>query len=220
MRRTTGVEVVLAANAVLSDEEQEEAFEHLAKARLARRAEDEGETARRLRSLRLVASRLGSPLTIESYRSEWRRLKESGKEISSPNSLIDHFGSWRQAREALELAESSSARQIEARFAKRRLDKIWRYTEETLSSTIAACVRALGHVPQVAEFEHWRRRELEIARAKGDDALHLPSAGPYRRRYGSWEKALLALGYTPDQVVERLDRSKGAQATGAGLKQA
>lgn len=62
-------------------------------------------------------------------------------------------------------------------------------------------------MPQVAEFEHWRHRELELARAQGDDALHLPSAGPYRRRYGSWEQALLKLGYTSDEVAERLERT-------------
>lgn len=33
-----------------------------------------------------------------------------------------------------------------------------------------------------------------------------PSAGPYRRRYGSWQQALLHFGYTPDQVAERLER--------------
>jgi hypothetical protein len=68
------------------------------------------------------------------------------------------------------------------------------------------CHDSIGHVPQLAEFEHWRERELELARAKGNDALHLPSDGPYRRRYGSWEKALLALGFTPDEVAERLER--------------
>ncbi len=32
----------------------------------------------------------------------------------------------------------------------------------------------------------------------------LPSASPYRRRFGTWEAALLAFGVTPEQVAERL----------------
>lgn len=34
----------------------------------------------------------------------------------------------------------------------------------------------------------------------------LPSPGPYRRRWKSWEAALLHFGYTPDQVAERLEQ--------------
>lgn len=190
----------------------------LTEGRLEQVAGQADRTAAHLLALRRVANASGSAPTVAVYRDYWHKSRGDDEALPSVSALIKHFGSWRQAREALELSKTSSARQIEARFARRRLGKIWRYTEETLQRTLAACVRDVGHVPQVAEFEHWRRRELEVARAKGDDALHLPSSGPYRRRYGSWEKALLALGYTPDQVVERLDRSKGAHATGAGLK--
>lgn len=62
-------------------------------------------------------------------------------------------------------------------------------------------------MPQVAEFDWWRQRELELALAQGDDAKHLPSATPYRRRYETWEQALLHFGYTSDEVAERLDRA-------------
>jgi hypothetical protein len=58
----------------------------------------------------------------------------------------------------------------------------------------------------VAEFEWWRDREFELARAEGNDALHIPSPTPYRRRWGTWEAALLHFGYTPDQVAERLEQ--------------
>ena len=37
--------------------------------------------------------------------------------------------------------------------------------------------------------------------------LHLPSASPYRKRWGDWEAALLHFGYTPEQVAERLGAS-------------
>lgn len=58
----------------------------------------------------------------------------------------------------------------------------------------------------MAEFEWWRDHELELARAEGNDALHLPSPNPYRRRWGSWEAALLYFGDTPDRVAERLEQ--------------
>jgi hypothetical protein len=58
----------------------------------------------------------------------------------------------------------------------------------------------------VAEFEWWRERELELARAQGDDALHLPSPTPYRKRWETWEGALLHFGYTADEIAERLEQ--------------
>ena len=96
---------------------------------------------------------------------------------------------------------------VEQHVAARRLDKVWRYTEPTLRQAVVDCVAAIGRVPQVAEFEHWRRGALELRRAAGDDAAHIPSPTPYRRRYGTWEKALLKFGYTPDEVAERLEQA-------------
>jgi len=55
----------------------------------------------------------------------------------------------------------------------------------------------------VPEFEHWRERELELARAEGNDTLQLPSATPYRRRWKTWEGALLHFGYTPEEAAQR-----------------
>lgn len=56
----------------------------------------------------------------------------------------------------------------------------------------------------VAEFDWLRQRELELAAAEGNDALHLPSAMPYRKRWGSWGKALLHFGYDPKLCGTRL----------------
>jgi hypothetical protein len=98
-------------------------------------------------------------------------------------------------------------RSIEARFAKRRLGKVWRYTEKTLGEVLRRAMSDTGRICQLAEFEHWRQRDLELARAPGEE-LHLPSAGPYGRRYGgTWKKALLHFGFTPDEVAERLEPS-------------
>ncbi len=61
-----------------------------------------------------------------------------------------------------------------------------------------------GLPPSVAEFEWWRERELRLAEATGED-LNLPSSSPYRRRWGTWEEALLAFGFTADEVALRLE---------------
>lgn len=203
---TSGPQLLLVLYRTLSSEEQEEAFDLLTDARVEQLAGEENQTARLLQSLQLVAAGVGGEPTVDEYRETVRALRGEGVEIEPLSRVIKHFGSWRRAKEALALSETETARQIEARFHSRRLDKIWRYTEQSLGETLRRCVENLGHVPQVAEFEWWRQRELELARALGNDALHLPSNGPYRRRYGSWEKALLHFGFTPDQVAERLER--------------
>jgi hypothetical protein len=98
-------------------------------------------------------------------------------ELVPVSQVIRHYGSWEMAKEAPRLSGASSARAIDARFRRRRLGKIWHYTEEMLRKTLAACVAHYGYVPQVAEFAWWR-----VA------SLSLPG------------------GYAPDHVAERLER--------------
>jgi Homing endonuclease associated repeat len=207
MAATPATDLLLVSFHALSVEEQEEAFERISQARLERLAGEESESARFLRSLLRISEHLGHPenLTSTAYRKAWRELRGGGEEVENLHSVIRHYGSWRRAREALELSKANSARKIEARFDKRRLDKIWCYTEETLKEVVARCVKALGHVPRLAEYEHWRNREIELAEARGDDAFHLPSSSPFRRLWGSWGKALLALGYSPSEIARRLE---------------
>jgi hypothetical protein len=64
----------------------------------------------------------------------------------------------------------------------------------------------------VAEFEWWRDRELELARAQGNDALHLPTASRYRKRWKNWEGALLHFGHTQDEIDRRLEPLAGRAA--------
>jgi hypothetical protein len=203
---TTGVDVLVASFRALDEAEQEEAFERVRQLRLERLAGDDSEAAQHLRSLQRVADHLGELPTSTTYREARQELVADGEEIAEINILIRFFGTWRAALEFLELTRDDSVAKVEARFAKRKLGKIWRYTDQTLSEVLHRAISEIGHACQLAEFEHWRHRELEKARAKGEE-LHLPSGGPYRRRYGgTWEKALLHFGYTPDEVAERLER--------------
>lgn len=206
MAATTGPDLLLIGFESLSEEEQEEAFERIAELRAGRLAGEESEMARFVRSLRRVAEEVGDVPSVDDYRHIAPELRAAGEDIEPFSRLYRYFGSWRRAREALTLSETTTARKIEARFRARRVGKVWRYTDDTLRETVGRCVDYYGRVPMVSEFEWWRDRELELARAEGNDALHLPSPTPYRRRYGSWEQALLRFGYTTEQLAERLER--------------
>jgi len=205
---TSPVDLIAIAFAAMTDAEQDAALARLGEIVLRRDANAGSESERIIGSLARVAEALGRAPTPDDYKRVRTALADDGVELEPLSRVIRHFGSWRMAKEALQLSDVTTARRIDARFASRRLGKIWRYTEETLRDVMARAVAEIGHPPLVAEFEFWRERQLELARARGEDSLHLPSANPYRRRWGTWEAALLHFGYTPDQVAERLERSQ------------
>jgi Homing endonuclease associated repeat len=202
----SAVQLIGIGFAALSEFEQEAAFAELAEFRLRRMASRATRAESIVSSLAQAALLAGGEPTVADYKAARLHLAHQGLELVPVSQVIRHYGSWEAAKEALRLSGASTAGAIDARFRRRRLGKIWRYTEATLGETLARCVADYGHVPQVAEFDWWRQRELDLARRRGDDASHLPSATPYRRRYGTWEAALLHFGYTPDQVAERLER--------------
>jgi len=208
MTKTGANEIIVIAFRALSPDEQDLVAREINELVARRRRQAESKTEIALDSMGRVRAFLDETPTVDGYRQAWRQLRSRGEDVLSVNQIISQFGSWRQAKEALELSATNSPAQLESRLANRRLDKIWRYTEKTLRQSLARCVDELGDVPQVAEYQHWRRARLSLAEKKGDAMLHLPSASPFRRRYGSWERALLALGYRPDQVAERLERQR------------
>ena len=173
---TSAVELLAVAFAALATAEQDEALSRLSELRFRHEASEESETARMVRALRRVADLLGEVPATATYEQ------------------------WRPA-ETSEESETTTARRSEGRFRSGRLGKVWRYTDETLNEALACCSAYYGRVPQVAEYERWRQRELELAQAEGHHAPHLPSSSPYRRRWGSWERALVALGCTPAAIA-------------------
>jgi hypothetical protein len=203
-KRTPAADVVAAAYTALAPEEREEAFVKINDLRLRALAGNGDEVAYYVSSLVRVADVADGELTPDIYRRARRVLLQEGEDVAEFNTIVRFFGSWRQAKEALELAEVNTPRKIEARFRGRLVGKVHRYREQTLREAIARCARDLGHVPLVIEFEHWRQRELELAKARGEE-LWLPSDSPYRRRWGSWEEALLHCGFTPEAIAERLE---------------
>jgi hypothetical protein len=198
-------ELVAVAFAALAPEEQEQAFARITDVRLTRLAGGEGETAEIIRSLRRVADCAGGELTPNVYRQLRRDLVASGEEIADFNAVSRHFGSWRKAKEALGLAEVTTPRKIEARFRSRLLGKPHHFREAELEQAMRRCTDDVGRVPLLAEYDKWRQRELELAHARGDSAHQVPSPSAFRRRFGSWEKTLLAFGYSPAEVYVRLE---------------
>lgn|GEM_PF-1159134 len=217
---TSAVEALVAASRSLTEDEQDELCERLGDLRLRRRASADDELASFVKSIKRAADHQGcqpAELTVDHYRDA----KRGGLDIEPLNRLLKRFGSWRQAREAVELAENQTLRAVEARLAKRQAkSKIWRYSTETLKTFFAEAVEHYGRVPMSSELDDYRERRLEIARAQGNDSLHLPQAGAYRRRWGSYEAACLGMGYTPDQVAERLEQGAGESSSGPGLGEA
>lgn len=200
---TTAADVLLVLFQHLTRDEQDDVYERLTDHRARVASGEQSITGQMITSMRRVAEHVGDELSPDLYRAAYRELRDAGEDVEEFSRVVRHFGSWRRAKEALALSETTTVRKIEARFRFRRVGKVWRYTEQTLRETLADCVEHYGRPPMVAEFEWWRQRELELAAAQGNDAMHLPSPTPYRRQWGCWEDALRHFGYTPEQTELR-----------------
>ena len=206
---TTGSEALLVLYAALSPEEQEEAYAHLRARRLDDQGDAEREMEKYVRSLRRVAEAVGHTPGVTEYKEVSQVLIAEGEEMEPFSRLYRYFGkSWARAQEALELSGETTTKAIEARFAHRRLGKPVRYSEDALREALAHAVEHFGRPPNTAEYHWWRERQLELARAKGETHPHLPTDGPYRDRWKSWEAALLHFGYTPNEIAHRLARKE------------
>jgi hypothetical protein len=205
MAEPSAADAIAIVFAALSGEEQERVLARLNEL-TGRRGGSETQMVRSLRSLQLVRDYVGHSPTVEEYKLAAVELRDAGHDIEPFTRLYKFFGySWPRAREALALSGETTATHIEARFQSRKVGQVWKYSEDTLRETLTRCVAHYGRVPVLTEYEYWREQQLQAARAAGTEA-HLPSLGPYCRRWGTWEGALLHFGYTPEQVAERLER--------------
>lgn len=202
-QRTTAVDLLVSAFTVLSEEEQQLVLKACQAKWLETTENGNSEASLVFKSLRRAVEELGEFPGVEQYRD----LRKSLGEEILPFSRVFRFfnGSWHQARESMDLLEVTTERRIQSRFESRELGKIWKYTDETLRECLLKAGKAIGRAPQVSEYMWWREQQRELAKAKGE-TLHLPSASPYRNRFGSWEGALLHYGYTQDEINLRLER--------------
>ena len=203
----TAADALVMLFSALPEDAQDDAYERIGELRLRRLAGDESAMAVAIRSMRTVAEYVGHAPSVDEYKQASQELIADDVDVLTFARIYAHFGhSWPRAKEALALSETTTTKRIEARFRYRKVGKVWRFTEPALREALAACVEHYGgRCPSVAEFDWWRDRQFELAAASGEE-LHLPSPSPYRRRWKTWENALLHFGYTPDQVAERLQR--------------
>ncbi len=207
MSPTSGADALVVLYEALPPDEKDAAYARIYEARLRAGKVAETELARHVRSLRRVADALGHEPGVDEYRHVSRVLIAEGEDLEPFARLYRFFGSsWPRAREALQLSEGASTEHVEARFRNRKLGKVTRYTEDVLRETLARATAHYRRPPSVDEFGWWRERQLELARAEGEDRPHLPSDSPYRLRWKTWEGALLHFGYTPEQVALRLEQ--------------
>ncbi|MBN8868738.1 MAG: hypothetical protein J0H66_02545 [Solirubrobacterales bacterium] len=202
--RTSGVDLLVSAFVTLNEVEQQAALAACQAKWLESCEAGNSEASLVFASLRRSVEECGEFPGVEQYRDLRKSL---GEEILPFSRVLRFFnGSWHQAREAMDLLEVTTERRIQSRFESRQLGKIWKYTDETLRHCILEAGNAIGRAPQVSEYLWWREERRELAKAKGE-TLFLPTATPYRNRFGSWEGALLHYGYTQEEIDKRLERT-------------
>jgi hypothetical protein len=203
---TSAPDILVIMFAALDEAEQQEVAERIATIRAINAVGVETASAPFLRSLRRVTEFIGHEPTVDEYKDACAALREQGEDIKGFSAVVRHFTTWRRAKEAMDLSKTTSVRNVDARFRHRRVNKIWRFSEETLRETMARVVEYYGSIPTIQEYDAWRQRELRLAAAEGNDAMQVPSTRPYRERYRGWEKALLHFGYPADEIAKRLER--------------
>ena len=196
---------MLAAYRALPPEEQESLFAKIRQLRLEQLAVADSDAARYLASLVKVAGHLGATPTSENYKQAHAELTAAGEEVLHLSSVIRYYGSWRLAKEALELAGYYRPRMIDARFRRRRTRRPRHTREDELRDALQACAADLGRAPLVREYEDWCEEQRDLARSRGEE-LWLPSVATFRRRHKTWEKALLHYGLDLRSVYARLEQ--------------
>ena len=204
---SAAVSAVLAAYNTLSPEDRDRFFDEIRQLRLESLAACDPDAARYLASLMKVGEHLGAMPTSESYKQAHSELLAADEEVLHVSSIIRYYGSWRMAKEALELSGYYNARQVEARFRRRRTRQPRYAREDELRAALHSCVADLGRAPLIREYEDWCDHQRDQARARGEE-LWLPSVSTFRRRHKTWEKALLHYGIDLRSVYARLEQPR------------
>ncbi len=153
-------------------------------------------------ALRRCVAAVGRVPLLSEY-DAWRekelallRLRGEIAHVPSTASFRRRHRSWPKTLEAHGFSTEEVYTRLEPR-AGRQLARVDRYTDATLDEAFARCVRALdGRVPLVADYVAWRSVERHAGTL-------VPSDGPFRMRFGSWEKALAHYGFSEAAISAR-----------------
>jgi Homing endonuclease associated repeat len=204
MSTLSAVDLLCHGFAALSDDEQEEALVRLRDIELTRLASAETESAAYLRALRRVADLNAGELSPDLYKRTRAVLQCEGEELPPLSAVIRYYTSWALAKRAAGLAELTTADVVELRFRRQLVGLNPHYQEEELAAALKRCSEAVGRAPLVSEYETWRRKELTLQRTRGNHP-RVPCPESFRRRFGTWEKALWAHGFTAADLQWRLE---------------
>jgi len=201
---TSAVDILCVAFAALPEATQDEALVRLRDIQLTRLAAAEDETAVFLRGLRRVAELNGGELSPDLYKRTRASLLVDGDELPPLSAVIGHYTTWAMAKEAAGLSELTTADVITMRFRRRMRGLNPHYAVDELEVALARCAGEVGRAPLVSEYDAWRRKELSLAATRGEHG-RVPGPEAFRRRFGSWGKALLACGHSVDDLYLRLE---------------
>lgn len=199
MSGTPAPEIVAIAFQALNPAEQDEAYTKIKELHLRRLAGTDAEISRYINAIAAVQERVDGELSCDDYRDWSPKLRQEGLDVPPFSELRRYFGSWSRAKSAFLMADDETPLKIDARFRARRVGKVHRYRDSVLEETIKRAAEYIGHPPLLTEFEVWRQRELELAKARGEE-ICLPSPSAYRNRYHTWEKALLHFGFSQEDI--------------------
>ena len=158
---------------------------------------------------------LGRPPLVAEYEAWRARELELAHErgdrdfaLPSPGTFRGRYKTWTATLLHFGYSPEEIYVRLEPQGSRRdSLKKVDRYTDETLGEVLLRCARELGHVPLVEEFDAWRTREINRTRRK---KMMLPSNSPYRRRWGTWEGALLHFGFSKAEIDARREPARAA----------
>lgn len=199
MAATTAIDLILGAFRNLSAEEQDDCWKRLRLVRLDQMTFDDSELQRLARGLRRIAEEVGQEPSASEFHTARKKLVAAGEDIATMKQLLKRFGSWKQAKAVLLLADDDKLGIVDARYRRRRAGRTARFTDATVLDFLRRCGEELGHPPMLSEYNAWRERELEKASVRGE-TLRIPSPGAIRYRWARWREALLKAGFKAEAI--------------------
>jgi hypothetical protein len=145
-------------------------------------------------AVQMVAEALGEPPSLRAYEQHRTRLGASGIVLPKAHLITRVFRGWVNALTAAGCPPRDNRR--------RRVDAavhaplVPRFTDRECIDALVAAAAELGRAPTVRAYAAWRERRLRVLRPKRMVAA-VPHEDTVRRRFGTWNQALIAANLDP-----------------------
>jgi hypothetical protein len=150
-------------------------------------------------AIALFSNETGEPLSKKRY-ERWRVQRPDSEGLPSATFIVNTWqGSWLHAMSQLGLQASADhgARRLAMAGPPR--------SDEELLEHLRECATAFGRTPLQREYDDWRRQQLR----GGVGGVRYMATGTYRKRFGSWPRAIIAAGLPYDRSVLARPRVTG-----------